>query len=155
MAKVGRPTKYDPKYCDEIIKFFDIDAYRQEIQTYFYKNGESKETPIEIANTLPLFERFAAKIGVHRDTLQEWCKKHPEFSVAYNKAKDLQHAILVECGLKGLYNGPVAIFTMKNILGWRDKQDVTTDGKALPTPLLANVHSNDSNEQDPGADETD
>jgi hypothetical protein len=31
---------------------------------------------------------------------------------------------------------------MKNRFGWRDKQDVTTNNKDLPTPLLNNVSGN-------------
>ena len=61
-------------------------------------------------------------IGVHRDTLQEWAKQHPDFSVAYERAKDFQENFLITNGLKGMGSTLFGIFVAKNVLGWRDKQ---------------------------------
>jgi len=36
---------------------------------------------------------------------------------------------------------------MKNRFGWRDKQDVTTGGEKLPTPII-DVSKNNSNRED-------
>jgi hypothetical protein len=55
LLKRGQPTKYDSKYCDELIKHME--------------SGLS-------------FESFAGVISVHRDTLYEWAKTHPQFSDA-------------------------------------------------------------------------
>jgi hypothetical protein len=92
--------------------------------TYAYKNGDTREREIEVANDLPFIEGFANSIGVHRDTLHEWTKRHPEFSDAYKRAKQLQRVMLWSNGLKGLYAQPYAILTTKNITDWRDQKDI-------------------------------
>ena len=80
--------------------------------------------------------RFACNIGVTRDTLYEWSTaknddeslKYPEFSYAYKKAKEYQEANLVEGTLSGAYQQAFAIFTAKNVLGWRDKTEQELTG---------------------------
>lgn len=88
----GRPTKYDPKYCE----------YLQEHMV----SGKS-------------FESFAGTIDVCRETLYEWCKKHPDFFHA--KKKGFQKSLntwedialdLVRGKIKG--SNAMAIFVMKN-----------------------------------------
>ena len=59
-APVGRPSKYDPRYCEEMVAFcadgFSLTGY-------------------------------AGFIGVDRDTLTAWADAYPEFSLACRKAK--------------------------------------------------------------------
>lgn len=69
--KPGRPSDYDPKYCDEII----INA----------RKGKT-------------FEDFASKLNVHIDTLIEWKRKHREFSLAYNQAKQEAIRYMINLG---------------------------------------------------------
>jgi len=57
---VGRPSKYRPEYCDDIVKY------------------------MAQGNT---FVQFAAEIGVDYETLLAWSKKHPEFNGAKKKAE--------------------------------------------------------------------
>jgi hypothetical protein len=120
----GRPTKYKPEYCDEIIAFFDIEPYREVSDVYTYKDGTTKETKRLVANDLPFISSFAFKIGVSTETLHEWSRVHPEFSVALKRAKQLQESMLATNGLMNTYAQPFAIFTAKNIAGWRDKTEV-------------------------------
>ena len=58
--KIGRPTKYDPAYCEAIVEHM--------------KDGAS-------------ILSFAAEIGVARSTIQEWASEHPDFSAAVTRAK--------------------------------------------------------------------
>jgi hypothetical protein len=51
----GQPTKYKKEYCDEVVTYL--------------ADGSS-------------LNQFCASIGIHRDTLQEWAKVHPEFHEA-------------------------------------------------------------------------
>lgn len=109
MAEVGRPTAYDPKYCDEIIEYFGVKPYET-------INGK------QVAADTPTLAGFACKIGVHRDTLHEWTQKHPDFSDAVKRAKAFQESFLIVNGNKGLINPALTIFTLKNHQGYRDKQ---------------------------------
>ena len=51
----GRPSKYDDKFCDEVITFMSY--------------GKS-------------FEAFAGHKGVSKSTLYNWVAAHPEFQAA-------------------------------------------------------------------------
>jgi hypothetical protein len=55
----GRPSTYDPAFCDRVIDWG--------------KQGKSKAW-------------MAAELGVHRDTVNEWERVHPEFSDAITRA---------------------------------------------------------------------
>jgi len=125
----GAPTKYKKAFCKELIDFFDIEPYIEKQRTIMSK-GKPITIDMEIANDWPTLAKFCTTIGVHRDTLQEWAKKHPEFSVAIKKAKEYQESILVTNGLKGLYNPGFAIFAAKNVIGWKDRQEITGDATA-------------------------
>lgn len=125
----GAPTKYKKEYCQALIDFFTVEPHREVIEITRGKNDYEKETIKEVANDLPLLEKFASSIGVHRDTVQEWAKVHPEFSVATKRAKDLQKNMLVTNAIKGLYNSTFSIFLAKNITDLHDKQQVEHSGR--------------------------
>lgn len=129
--KVGRPTKYKKKYCKEILEYFDIPRTKVILEKFYYKNGDQKEKEIEIANELPTIKGFAIKIGVDEDTILNWSKQHKDFFGAYKKAKDLQQEFWVQNSIRGLYNPAFTIFMGKNVFGWKDRSDVTTDDKKL------------------------
>lgn len=100
----GRPSDYDPKYCDEIVEFM--------------KDGSS-------------IVAFAAHIGVVDSTIYEWAKKHPEFSRAKKVALQKSQAWWESQARDGLFMGErqsfsqsVWIFNMKARFGYRDKQEV-------------------------------
>lgn len=104
----GRPTKYDPKYCEEMIEFMSEGASIVE---------------------------FAVSIGVMKSTIYEWANKHQEFSDAKKKAVEASESWWTRTGRQGLYHqqGPGSsnlnptlwYMNMKNRFGWRDKQEVT------------------------------
>lgn len=95
---IGRPTKYDPKYCEQLITYMALPAS---------------------------FESFAGEIGVDRDTLYEWRKKHKEFSDAHKKGKmKTLHTFekILRLYGKGQMKGNIAavLFQMKNLTTFRD-----------------------------------
>lgn len=124
----GQPSKYDPKFCDTIIKYFDIKPYTMQEVSIVRKDGTEITREEMVPNDLPLFEGFAASIGVHIDTLNAWTRKHVDFSEAYAICKNLQKKILITNGLRGGYNANFAIFTAKNIADMRDTQVVENRG---------------------------
>jgi transposase-like protein len=107
--KIRKDRRYKPEYCEMLLGHC--------------KKGLS-------------FESFAAIIGVSRQALYDWAKKHKEFG----EAKEEGHASrilqaeqtlwLITTGkMKGNVTG--AIFLLKNIAGWRDsvESQMTNDIK--------------------------
>lgn len=117
----GRPSAYDPKYCEMIIEYFSKDPYKEKFKKITTRSGDVIEVPYDAAADTPTLAGFACKIGHHRDTLHEWSKVHKEFSEAVKKAKDFQENFMVINGNKGLINPQFGILTMKNICNWRDR----------------------------------
>ena len=109
-----------------IIEFFSGEPY-EEI-TEINEEGKEIKTGKRRPNDLPLIQNFAKKIGVCVDTLNEWTRRHPEFSDSYKKARELQEAFWVTNSLYGGYSPAFTIFAGKNMFGWRDKQEVAHSG---------------------------
>lgn len=145
----GRPSGYKPEHVKKLIDYFSRAPYRQVTKKIsedqkvveipmFHEDGR----PVQETSDFPTFAGFAISIGVHRDTLVEWSKNFAEFSDAYKKAKDFQENWLAVNGNRGLLPPAFAIFTAKNILGWRDKQpdevDVVVNNHALSDDQLDN-----------------
>lgn len=135
----GRPSEYKPEYCDQIIAFFNVPPF--EVKTGVDKDGNFVER--FQTNTFPTFERFAAKIGVVAITLRHWAEEkdsegnyvRPDFFQAYSRARDMQAANMVEGGMAGTYAGPFTVLAAKNLIAWRDKQEIEHSGEVRSTPL--------------------
>ncbi|MCR5876944.1 DNA-packaging protein [Phenylobacterium sp. J367] len=98
MAQVGRPTKYDPSYCEGVKEFMG--------------QGYS-------------LTAYAGEIGVARSSINEWMAAHPDFSEAVKVGQAKRTAIL-ERGLLDGDSGPkvtARIFALKNAAPeeWKDK----------------------------------
>lgn len=100
----GRPTKYKPEMCQQVIDFM--------------AQGYSKEAT-------------AAQIGIAKDTLYEWVKKHTEFSDAIKEGEDKSRLWWEKIGMAGMvgkvpgFNATTWIFNMKNRHNWADKSEVS------------------------------
>jgi hypothetical protein len=122
---IGRPTKYDPLYCQKLIEFFDLEPWEDREIPHMGKTGEFKWMDYKrMANRLPTVRGFCKKIGIHYDTFYTWIKEHKDFSDAFTHAKDLQKWFLIENGLNGLYNPIFAKFTAINITDMKDKTEI-------------------------------
>lgn len=109
----GRPTKYKPEYCQDLIDFFNVEPYRELSD----QNGKEYLMP----GRFPTLAGWCGKKLISRQTLHEWVSVHPEFSDAYKVAKELQEDLLIRGGIAGAYATAFAVFTAKNAIGWRDK----------------------------------
>ena len=101
----GRPTKYDPKYCEEVVEYS--------------KTGKS-------------LTAFAGHIRVARSTINEWMENHEEFSEAVKISKAVRTDLL-EDQLLTASEGPrvtARIFALKNAAPeeWKDKQHTELTG---------------------------
>lgn len=102
----GRPTKYDARYCDEVVAAGD--------------QGLS-------------LTAFAGMIDVSRSTIGEWMSVHPEFSAAC-KRHGARRTLYLERSMLSAENGPqvtARIFALKNAAPdeWREKQLLEHTGK--------------------------
>ena len=113
--KVGRPTKYAG---DQTCK--QVDQYLKENQDSY------NEGKLEVK--LPTLEGFAAHIGVHKETIQEWKRRHPEFSVSLGKILAEQKTRLINMGLAGDYNPTIAKLILSANHGMSDKVDASETG---------------------------
>lgn len=103
---VGAPTKYNPDFCATVIEYG--------------KQGLSKA-------------QIAARLDVHRETLNNWAETHPEFFDAIKKATNFAQDLWEQrfaLGAMGAnedgqqMNPTMMIFLMKNRFpaDWREKQ---------------------------------
>lgn len=124
----GRPTKYDPSLCVDLIDFFNRPLYKKKIQRVLI-DGEWTDKEVEVANDSPWLIDWCMKHDICVDTPSNWAKKFPEFFLAYNKAKLLQERFFAELGIKGEHNGFMTFQTLKNVSGWRDKHETDINMK--------------------------
>lgn len=107
----GRPTKYDPKYCQEMLDYFD-------------RNPTEKKNGKEEAVDFPSVAGFARRVGTAKSTIYEWARQHPEFSNVLTQCKAIQEEILLANALKGGYHAGFTQFLLKNTHGFEDKKQV-------------------------------
>jgi hypothetical protein len=111
----GRPSKYDPAYCGQIIEFC--------------KDGAS-------------ISSFAASVGVCRDTITDWGQAHPDFLAAVKAAKARVAAWYDETARKiakdGGGNATICIFGLKNFDGadFRDVQEQKHSGEVTVNKVV-------------------
>ncbi len=116
----GRPTKYDPRYCEMLIE--------------------------HMASGLS-YESFAGVLGITRATLYNW-EIHGEFLDAKEIGSQRNLLFWEKAGNEGLWdqteyndegkpirtkkiNATVWIFSMKNRHKWRDRQDLELQASGL------------------------
>jgi hypothetical protein len=144
MAKVGRPTKYKPEYCQKLIDYFvNWEPFYESPVEKQAKDGTCTTRMEKIPNPPPFLTKFAREeLNTTRDMMWGWGKKFPEFSNALKIAKERFEEILIQNGLMGKYSTPFAIFTAKNTIGWRDK--IESDLTLRPKPVI--IKNNDGAE---------
>jgi len=101
--KGGRPTKYKPEIFPKIEEYLAMCGREQ--------------------TSLPSVEGLAIHLDVNSDTIYEWAKRHPEFSVTLKKIAEKQKQQLMDDGMYGgkEVNAAMAIFLLKVNHGMRDK----------------------------------
>lgn len=109
--KTGRPTKYDPKFVDEVDKYLAT-------------------TGLEF-KTLPTMQGFALWIGVDDETLIEWANKYKDFSATLKRLKSLQAQQLVNDGMYSRANPLITKLLLMNNHGMRERTDTTSAGEKL------------------------
>lgn len=103
LVKTGRPTKYIPELIYPKIEEYLESCSREQTE-------------------LPTVEGLALRIGVIPETLIEWEKKYPEFSVSIKNILARQKVQLMNDGMYGgkEVNQAMAIFLLKVNHGMKD-----------------------------------
>jgi transposase-like protein len=107
----GRPTKYDPAYCDEIVEFMS--------------QGYSATA-------------YAGSLGVSRSTIDNWAKEYPDFMEALNAGKGRRLVYWEGAALRvadrggGPGTATIITFGLKNMGGeeWSTPERVESSVKA-------------------------
>lgn len=119
MKQLGRPSKYKPEYCKEL-----LDHMREGFT----------------------LESFAGRIGVCRDTLHEWSNTHEDFSDATKRGKAASQYAW-ESKLKQSVddksvNAVPVLFTLKCRFGFREVSGLELsgpEGKPIETKNLSEL----------------
>jgi hypothetical protein len=118
-VSAGRPTKYDPAYCEQVIQAGEF--------------GLS-------------LRAFAGQLRVARSTINEWMGEHPEFAEAIEIYKSVVALAWEERQRRAIFEGApkgaqtLIIFGLKNMAAdeWRDRREVEhtgADGGPVQTSL--------------------
>ena len=68
---------------------------------------------------------FAIEKMINAQRFDEWSKRNEYFRYILGLCKDMQESKLLRMGLNKKINAGMPIFALKNVAGWRDKQEVT------------------------------
>lgn len=135
LKKRGAKDLYNPLYPKMLLNYFSPPYYLIKDITITKPDG----TQIDKTELEPLPPRFlsgfAAEIKLslvsYRKVFLRWGENYPEFGDALKTIKELQAEQFQTNGSMNLYSPAFSIFTLKNIAGWRDVQDVNHGGKIL------------------------
>jgi hypothetical protein len=108
---MARPTKYKEEYATE--------EYRN--QFIEYCKGEDVNETVTLCG-------LAVYIGVCEDTLQEWCKVHPAFSVSTRIIKQISKNQMMQGGLKGKLNPAIVRLGLSANHGMSEKNITEHEG---------------------------
>ena|SRR3990167_2788660 len=146
----GRPSSMTPEILKKAGKYLEW----------------CEKNPLEGNKKMPRLPSLAGLtrfLNVSRESIRNWANGHEDFNTIFESVKVEQEKMLIEYGLFGKCNSLMAKFMLSAQHGYREKTDLTSNGRALPTPILAHVHSNPSNSQsaqdveedqgDPGRDQ--
>lgn len=122
----GRPSSYDPVYCDKILEYFDQPLTVKKKVKKIVK-GIPFEEEIEEPTNLPTLYGFARSIGVCKKTINNWCDNHEEFLRAVNKAKAMMADNLINNGLLNRYNNRIVQLLLASQLDIRETNESDSD----------------------------
>tara|TARA_R110000868_G_scaffold407688_1_gene689373 strand:- start:560 stop:994 length:435 start_codon:yes stop_codon:yes gene_type:complete len=137
----GRPIEYNEGLIEKTKQYLDL--CEDEIMEYHKTRGDNSNSFERIINVkLPSIEGLALYLGIHKDTIYDWCKKYPNFSDVIDQLRAKQAQTLINKGLSGDYNSTIAkVLLTKH--GYREGMDVVTEERKFSpsTEDLAKVNA--------------
>jgi hypothetical protein len=116
----GRPSRYkhyDKTYPVKLLSFYDRPAF---------VDGK--------LNKLPSLVQFCRENEIPYRAMTGWLSienrsNFEELHAAWEECKSLLERNIVEAGFSGKSNALFTIFAAKNLLGWREKSDLSVENK--------------------------
>ena len=142
---IGRPSKYKPEYCQQLVEFMSREPYREVQDVFTDKNGNERISSRLVANDPPFITAFARKIDVETSTMYDWGKEHADFHSALICARELQTEFIATNGMNGLFNSQFTKFAAVNMTDWRDKQEIEHSGNVSLSSRMQSLLSDDDN----------
>lgn len=135
--KGGRPSEYT-KDILKLVKEYLSECQDEEIQLVKQANSEKGYEMYEnkLKVNLPTIEGLAIYLGINRDTIYDWCTKHPEFSDMIDRLRMEQSNRLINNGLTGDYQ-PMIVKLLLGKHGYKEQSetDLTSKGEKLPSAV--------------------
>jgi len=132
----GRPVEYTPEFTMNAKLY--LASCVDSIEEFHKTRGDASDTyERHVKVKLPSIEGLAVYLKIHKDTIYEWEKIHPEFSDVLNDLRHQQADKLIVNGLSGDYNPTIAKLLLAKH-GYVEKSELTgAEGKALfPKPIM-------------------
>jgi hypothetical protein len=119
---MARPTEYSQEIIIKSTAY--IDSCEDELIDRISGQSESfTKYEQKLKVKIPTIEGLARYLKIHRDTVYEWEKQHPEFSDILEDLRAKQADRLLNNGLSGDYNPTIAkVLLTKH--GYTDKQEI-------------------------------
>lgn len=81
LAVMGAPTKFRHEYIAQLIEFFDVQPFQNEVceqNVEYFVNGKVKKAGVKyklVPNAMPTLFQFARRIGVAYSTVWRWAER--------------------------------------------------------------------------------
>lgn len=141
----GRPTKLTPELLEKARGYLKwCEEHPIHLANKYSKDGELlQEVTCE---RLPSVAGLARHLDIGRSTIYFWSKENKEFQDILESVNVEQEKQAVELGHAGKSNALMAKFLLSAKHDYREKSDITTAGKELPSPIVS-VQRNLSDEK--------
>lgn len=122
---MARPTDYTPELLEKAKNYLAVFRDAEEV--------------------IPTIAGLALHLGIRRETIHAWVKDpdKEEFSNTVGEILSWQEKELIHGGLSNKFNASITKLLLSSNHGHREKADVTTDGKQMPTPILGALKSDE------------
>lgn len=121
----GRPTDYNKDTVKKVQEY--LDSCRD------IKIGKN-----QFDVNLPTTEGLALYLGIHRDTLYEWARNHPEFSDIFDRCKQEQANRVINGSMAGKYN-PLISKLLLGKHGYKEQVGLSGEGEGEGVKLDVDI----------------
>lgn len=149
----GRPTSYEPRFCQMLIDYFDQDP-TEGIEIDHFKEGKKTWTDKkQISRRIPSLTKFCKVIDRGWNTIHNWVNPESEifqplFKDAYTYARAIRKDFLIDGAITAHYPPNTFKFIAVNLTDMRDTQEVKHTGEFKDIAALIQAASKERKQID-------